>query len=125
MRQPIGQCLRLRWRLAGERQEYAAQQQWEASMHQPDHSKWTLGVVGQMQPEFAAELAQRFPRLELVPASANDLDGLLVWQQQVDAIVAAIEANPRLRWVHLRWAGVPPPVVAALDGSDAALTNGS
>ena len=94
-------------------------------MHPPDHNKVTLGVVGKMQEAFARELAQRFPRLELAPASADDLDALLVWQQQVDDTVAAIGAHPRLRWVHLRWAGVPAAVVAALDGSETVLTNGS
>jgi phosphoglycerate dehydrogenase-like enzyme len=40
-------------------------------------------------------------------------------------IVDYVQRAPSLRWIHLRWAGVPSPVVDALAGRSTLLTNGS
>jgi phosphoglycerate dehydrogenase-like enzyme len=49
----------------------------------------------------------------------------VVWRQDVDEAVRLIEQHPNLQWVHSRWAGVPPRVIAALGDRPIPLTNGS
>src|SRR5262249_39644027 len=84
-----------------------------------------LGVVGKMQTAFAAELEERFPRLQVLEADAVELDALLVWEQDVAVTVGAIQTHPSLKWVHMRWAGGPSAVVEAPGGWQGVLTNGS
>ncbi len=94
-------------------------------MHRPDHNKTRLGIVGEMAEPFAAQLARRFPEVSTVRADDGDLDALVMWQPHVDEVVAAVQRQPDLRWVHLRWAGVAAPVLDAMQGHQAVLTNGS
>jgi phosphoglycerate dehydrogenase-like enzyme len=88
-----------------------------------DHSKTRLGVVGLFGDPYATELTRRFPVVRVV--DPNACDALVVWDLDVPAVVRAIERQPELAWVHMRWAGVPAAVLGALDGRPAVLTNGS
>lgn len=94
-------------------------------MHQPDHNKTRLGVVGNMTAPYSTELAHRFPGVCTVVPGEGDLDALVMWELDAQAVADAVAANAALRWVHLRWAGVPRQVLEALDGRDVVLTNGS
>ncbi|MDQ3809771.1 MAG: D-2-hydroxyacid dehydrogenase [Chloroflexota bacterium] len=84
-----------------------------------------LGIIGSLEDQYVAELGRRFPGVNVVPATAEDLGALVVWDQNVDATIRAIQQHPRLPWVHLRWAGVPEPVLDAVRTHPAELTNGS
>jgi phosphoglycerate dehydrogenase-like enzyme len=94
-------------------------------MHPRDGSKPRLGVVGTMDGPYLSEMVARFPVIEIVPAGDGDLDALLMWQLDAAAVVDAVARHPGLRWVHLRWAGVPAAVLEAMRTHPAVLTNGS
>jgi phosphoglycerate dehydrogenase-like enzyme len=83
-----------------------------------------IAIIG----EFSAEQAQQVHRrgdVELMRASDSDADALVAWDLDVRAIVNYLDRQPGVRWVHLRWAGVPSQVVEALAGRPTLLTNGS
>jgi len=63
-----------------------------------------LGVVGRLPEPYAAEIARRFPDVQVTD---RDLDALVVWELDVAETVRMVEQHPRLGWVHMRWAGVP------------------
>jgi phosphoglycerate dehydrogenase-like enzyme len=94
-------------------------------MHPPDHNKTRLGLVGDFASPYTEELARRYPTVELVPAADGDLDAMVLWEPDARAVQDGVARNQDLRWVHLRWAGVPAAVVKALTGHPAVLTNGS
>jgi phosphoglycerate dehydrogenase-like enzyme len=84
-----------------------------------------LGLLGQLHDEYIAQLAERCPGAIVRPAHDDDIDALVVWDLDVEVTVNLIERHPRLEWVHLRWAGVPPQVIEALRDRAIPLTNGS
>jgi phosphoglycerate dehydrogenase-like enzyme len=81
-----------------------------------------LGVVGQLPEAYAAEIARRFPDVRVTD---DELDALVVWELDVAATVRLVEQHPGLRWVHMRWAGVPEQILKALGERPIPLTNGS
>lgn len=84
-----------------------------------------LGLLGTLPEALAARLAERCPDVPVCSAEDADIEALIVWEQDVDAAVRLIDAHPGLAWVHTRWAGVPPPVLAAMGERPIPLTNGS
>jgi phosphoglycerate dehydrogenase-like enzyme len=80
-----------------------------------------LGILGQLPPEYAQQLGD----VEIVSGDAAYLNGLIAWELDVPGILAGLERQPDLPWVHLRWAGVPRAVVEAVRGTSTVLTNGS
>jgi phosphoglycerate dehydrogenase-like enzyme len=87
--------------------------------------KLRLGVVGTMAEPYSSELVARFPRIEAVPAGEGQLDAVVMWQLDARAVVDAVAGSRGVRWVHLRWAGVPAEVLEGLREHSAVLTNGS
>ena len=83
-----------------------------------------VALVGQLSPDQFQTVRQR-ANVDLVDSTDFTADGLVAWAIDVDAIVAYLRRASRLRWVHVRWAGVPKPVLEALDGRETVLTNGS
>lgn len=81
-----------------------------------------LGVVGRLPEPYAAEIARRFPDVQVTD---RDLDALVVWELDVAETVRMVEQHPRLGWVHMRWAGVPGQILKALGERPIPLTNGS
>jgi phosphoglycerate dehydrogenase-like enzyme len=81
-----------------------------------------LGLVGQLPDDFARQLGERFPEVEL--AEDGRVDALLFWGRPLDRVLDIIERQPDLAWVHQRAAQVQPQLLAALDGHRAILTNG-
>jgi len=84
-----------------------------------------MGILGELHPDYVTLLARRCPEVTVLPAEHAAIDALVVWDLDVALAVTAIEQHPQLEWVHLRWAGVPREVLAALDGRAIPLTNGS
>jgi len=108
-----------------QRQQNAAREWQDSPMHRPDHNKTRFGFVGALGEQYGAQLAARYPGVEAVPAVEGDFPALVVWDLDVAATIRAIEQQPSLTWVHLRWAGVPAAVIEALRDRQAVLTNGS
>ncbi|MBV9172531.1 MAG: D-2-hydroxyacid dehydrogenase, partial [Chloroflexi bacterium] len=81
-----------------------------------------VAVIGDLPTDRADEL--RRTGATLVPAS-EAADALVAWDLDVPAILAYLAQHTDLRWVHLRWAGVPTEIGAALVGRSTVLTNGS
>jgi phosphoglycerate dehydrogenase-like enzyme len=80
-----------------------------------------LGVLGELPPEYAKQLGD----VEIVPGDAEQMDALIAWELDVPGILAGLDRQHQLRWIHLRWAGVPHQVVDAVRGRSTVLTNGS
>jgi len=97
-----------------QRQQNAAREWQDSPMHRPDHNKTRFGFVGALGEQYAAQLAARYPGVEAVPAVEGDFPALVVWDLDVAATIRAIEQQPNVAWVHLRWAGVPEAVIEAL-----------
>src|SRR5438105_6977260 len=97
----------------------------EASGHPlPDNAR-RVGVLGQLPAGYAAEITRRFPELRLVTAGDDAIDVLIAWALDVPRVLEQIDRQPRLEWIHLRWAGVPSQVLEALGERTTIVTNGS
>lgn len=90
-----------------------------------DDSRLRLGIVGEPGLERRATLAQRFPAVEVVPTESAHLDALLTWHGDARLLSGTIRAHSEVRWVHSLAAGIAPPLLDALEGHQAVLTNGS
>jgi len=82
-----------------------------------------MGVLGEMPTDYAAELHRRFDCLALTGVD-DAFDALVVWELDVPALVKLVEQHRALKWLHLRWAGVPRPVLQVVS-EQTLLTNGS
>ena len=61
----------------------------------------------------------------LVDPQAAQVEALVAWEVDGPRIAEVIGRQAGLRWLHVRFAGVPPEVLVALEGHPAQLTNGS
>jgi phosphoglycerate dehydrogenase-like enzyme len=83
-----------------------------------------LRLLGDRDPERADRI-----RAEDVDLVGDDdprpVDAVFAWGPDVAPVLAALERQPDLRWVHLRWAGVPRALLDGLAPYPVVLTNGS
>ena len=88
-----------------------------------------LRIVGLLDDEIVRRLRVDFADVQVLTGSNGvadeTIDVLLAWEARVDDIVGAVREHRSLRWVHDNAAGVPPVLIAALDGQSTVLTNGS
>lgn len=56
---------------------------------------------------------------------AAQLDVAFGWDPDVPGVLRLLEAQPQLPWVHMRWAGIPEPLLVGMQPYRAILTNGS
>lgn len=72
----------------------------------------------------AKRITRQFPRVEVLrDDNAQEVDAVFAWEMDARRIERVLRANPSLRWVHIAMAGVPPPLIKALEGHPAVLTN--
>jgi phosphoglycerate dehydrogenase-like enzyme len=81
-----------------------------------------LGLIGTLDGAFHTRIAAQ---VDVLVAPGEPCDALLAWDVQFEAVAQTLTANPRLPWMHMSWAGVPPALLDLLDGHPVILTNGS
>ncbi len=83
-----------------------------------------LRLLGDDDPFRAARL--REAGVTLVASDAEPIDAAFGWEPDVPAVLALVSQHPSLPWVHMRWAGIPRPLLDGLAPYPATvLTNGS
>ena len=82
-------------------------------------------MVGTLDEAACAAIADRVPGIVLVDPQAAQVEALLAWDVDGPRIAELIGRQAGLRWLHLRFAGVPPEVLVALRDHPAQMTNGS